>query len=58
MGEELYVGAILLEDGDEVPCCGPSDEFKAWEYALKKKREFEAIEIEVVDTYAFRVSSK
>jgi hypothetical protein len=55
----LYVGALLLEDGDEIPCCSPiENEYEAWKIALKKKYEYEIQEIEVVDTYVFTVANR
>ena len=58
MNNTLYVGALLLEDGDEVPCCSPlENEYEAWEIARKKRNEYEVQEIEVVDAYVFTVAS-
>jgi hypothetical protein len=53
--QELYIGAVLLEDGDEVPCSGPKSEIEAWALALKKKEALENQKIEVVDAYVFKV---
>ena len=57
MGKKLFVGAVLLEDGDEVLCCGPKDEQDAWDCAQKKKKQLELQRIGVTAAYAFQVQA-
>ena len=52
-----YVGAVLLEDGDEITCSSPCDEQDAWRSALKKKIDLEMQDIIVEDVYVFQVAA-
>jgi hypothetical protein len=52
---ELYVGALLLENGKEVLCNKPSKKFSALKCAVKKRKEFNNQHIKVSEIYIIKV---